>query len=431
MHTSLAGYIFSATKSFLGVIFLFFFIFAVPFNFVPFNTAKVVLVVLFVLFLISNPFKYKLNKQLVYFATILCLIGLVALFRTMLSGVNDYTFPYIFLIYVVESLVGSILVYIFFLKNKTAEKFIFNLYFVILLQSLIVILMFVENDYFLQALSYLTSDSATQRLDLFTRYHSLRGFGLASSVTYDLSLVFTIGFIFYRFLISQAKSFAFVFLMHISSVFIVVSAAMSGRTGFILILMIMFYNFINKVAKFNFNTIINLFLIISILMLAYFNINIEEFESLDQIKDHAIEPFINYFNGEGFSTKSTNIIIERMAFIPPIETLLFGDGKYVEHGGYYMYTDLGYIRHVLFFGVAPSLVIYFLIYVRYFYYANYFFKNYKNGRNMIISIAIIFFIANVKGDFLIGAQMPIKIFCLLIVYSLLHKKTTQNKKHSI
>ena len=74
-----------------------------------------------------------------------------------------------------------------------------------------------------------------------------------------------------------------------------------------------------------------------------------------------LEVFTNMLNGRGFNATSLNIM-RRMAFVPSISTLLFGDGLYMsENGRYYMSTDLGYMRAILYYGLIGFLFVVILI----------------------------------------------------------------------
>ena len=74
-----------------------------------------------------------------------------------------------------------------------------------------------------------------------------------------------------------------------------------------------------------------------------------------------LEVFTNMLNGRGFNATSLNIM-RRMVFVPSISTLLFGDGRYAGiNGGYYMSTDLGYMRAILYYGLFGFLFVVLLV----------------------------------------------------------------------
>lgn len=70
------------------------------------------------------------------------------------------------------------------------------------------------------------------------------------------------------------------------------------------------------------------------------------------------ELFINANQGKGLSAISLTLLGD-MYFIPPMKTFFFGDGWYTAaEGGYYMKTDAGCMRLMLYFGVFGVLFIY-------------------------------------------------------------------------
>ena len=72
-------------------------------------------------------------------------------------------------------------------------------------------------------------------------------------------------------------------------------------------------------------------------------------------------PFYNLFTTGSFNNYSANRLLNEMIFIPSHKTLLFGDGKYVDAatGLYYMRTDSGFMRQVLFWGAGITGIMYY------------------------------------------------------------------------
>ena len=72
---------------------------------------------------------------------------------------------------------------------------------------------------------------------------------------------------------------------------------------------------------------------------------------------------INNFVSSGrIGTDSTDILFGRMLFIPKIETIILGDGKFTRPDGlYYMQTDSGIMRPMLFYGVFFMLIGFYIL----------------------------------------------------------------------
>ena len=69
-------------------------------------------------------------------------------------------------------------------------------------------------------------------------------------------------------------------------------------------------------------------------------------------------PIKNILTTGRFNNVSFNTTFYEMIFVPEIKTIIFGDGKYVENGHYYMQTDSGLMRNILFWGILGVLVSY-------------------------------------------------------------------------
>src|SRR5690606_31294028 len=80
---------------------------------------------------------------------------------------------------------------------------------------------------------------------------------------------------------------------------------------------------------------------------------------IDSVLPYALEMIYNFLQSGKLSTVSTDKL-SKMYFSVPYDTLLFGDGHWNDPDGvgYYMQTDAGYMRHVLYFGLFPSMILY-------------------------------------------------------------------------
>lgn len=79
----------------------------------------------------------------------------------------------------------------------------------------------------------------------------------------------------------------------------------------------------------------------------------------EQILMQAFEFFYNYEKSGSFESASTNRLGEMYAMPKHFDTFLFGDGLYnLKSGGYYMSTDVGYMR-LLYYGGIPMIIFYY------------------------------------------------------------------------
>ena len=111
---------------------------------------------------------------------------------------------------------------------------------------------------------------------------------------------------------------------------------------------------------------------------------------------------------------STDALKEQLAYRPSVETMLYGDGQYVdsETGGYYMGIDIGFMRNILFYGLFFSFLMYYLWFnlMRRM-------EDINNGslwRTAVLLIAISAFLAEFKGECI--EVLSALVFVAILVY---------------
>ena len=122
--------------------------------------------------------------------------------------------------------------------------------------------------------------------------------------------------------------------------------------------------------------------------------------------------FLNEFVNSGrLSTTSTDILFNRMYFpIESIQTKLIGDGKYAGIGtSYYMNTDAGYMRNILYFGVIGIIILFI-------YQLSFFRWNDKRWNLFNISMLICILVLHIKGEVLGYSTMVLSILILILQY---------------
>lgn len=86
-------------------------------------------------------------------------------------------------------------------------------------------------------------------------------------------------------------------------------------------------------------------------------------EAIQAWFEWAFDLFVTFFKTGKFETDSSNVLLEQMLFIPKTSTILLGDGMYTTEKGYYMFTDAGIMRTVLFGGIGFVLIRYASVYL--------------------------------------------------------------------
>jgi len=247
-------------------------------------------------------------------------------------------------------------------------------------------------------------------------YGGIRGLSISGTSFFGLGVGYGLVYIYYfanwEKIFVEYKIFKYVFLLLL--IFGGMSAARSSSIGLILGAL---YFIINKISKKNFKRsfkVKNFIMMFLIIILSTFSINvIKENESLVE-KFQRMDRFVfqiiyNKQDTNKFTTSSTNVLFNNMYFGVREKTLLFGDGMYTnEDGSYYMYTDAGYMRNILYFGMI-GVVFLFFYQTRFFIWGNkkLFLEN--------IFILVYILIMNIKGDILgFGIMMQDILFLIYL-----------------
>lgn len=128
----------------------------------------------------------------------------------------------------------------------------------------------------------------------------------------------------------------------------------------------------------------------------------------------AFSVFINYIETGDLSTGSSETLFTRMYFKMDTDTFLIGDGLYTSSsGGYYMRTDAGIMRPILFYGIFLTLMGYMsCLFILYGMYKKFKINNDNWGKFICFIILITLVAFEIKGEifyFLISLILPIYI----------------------
>jgi|GEM_PF-2405528 len=156
------------------------------------------------------------------------------------------------------------------------------------------------------------------------------------------------------------------FLLTLFFIFIAVLGNMQARTTTICAIIVLAYMVLSTI-KFNLATlraglgqiIMTLFLLVGLLcvVIYYWGDRLSQYH--DAI-NYGFELFVSAEDGNGPSTHSSDMLKWMLTIWPTTDkTWLIGDGQYfVDGGGYYMRTDVGYARLIFYFGVFGMLIFF-------------------------------------------------------------------------
>ncbi len=213
--------------------------------------------------------------------------------------------------------------------------------------------------------------------------------GLAGFSGYPFTIVTTFAFIFQIHLINKTR----VNLKNIIILLILFTGnVLYGRIGMVASFLCAFvWIFYSVVALRKLKIFMYFFIMLALAVstLIYYYFTSPEFAMMF---DWAISPFVNLVTTGEMNNGSVESL-RHMYFMPSDETLLLGDGKYMVDGHYYMRTDAGFMRLMLYSGIFSQVFLYggvlFLLYSGY--------KNLKWENKKIAFLTIMFFL----GSFLV------------------------------
>ncbi len=100
-------------------------------------------------------------------------------------------------------------------------------------------------------------------------------------------------------------------------------------------------------------------------------------------------PFKNLITMGSFNNISVERLLKNMIFIPEFKTLILGDGRYVFNNAYYMKTDSGFMRQILFWGLPGTILAYIATLLS--------MKRFSHTK-MILLLIITFLLFEIKGE---------------------------------
>jgi hypothetical protein len=135
-----------------------------------------------------------------------------------------------------------------------------------------------------------------------------------------------------------------------------------GRSGLICAILITLFAFSYLALKYKkmvvFFSIFIFFTLVILLVFANIDLLTRQYPWVSW----ALEPFVNLLRKGSFESPSSTRL-QSMYIMPSSSTLIFGDGRYVDGNGYYMHTDVGFLRPIFFWGIFPTLLYYSIFFV--------------------------------------------------------------------
>jgi hypothetical protein len=255
--------------------------------------------------------------------------------------------------------------------------------------------------------------------------HLFRFRGLHDSGGFTLSAFLGMGAVYGVFSFMRRKKqlgWVHIFLSFI----LFFSVSLVGRTGFLVVGLGIFLLAIRWPAKMLWAMLLAYFFVLLFLLFApilfaeqynFFNSN---------VFDYAFEFVVNFQNGQGFRTDSSDDL-KTMLFIPDIWNILFGNGSFDKGYAGVPQTDSGYMKTLM----ASGLLGFLMVYGAFSFIAKNIFTSltpYKDLRYFILIVFALMFFIEIKGP--VFYQNDISRFFWLLYGTLLAYSQPYKKNHA-
>lgn len=252
-------------------------------------------------------------------------------------------------------------------KNVTIGTILYYIVLAAVIQTFIATVFYITPSYYVAYYSYLNGDIAHKEFDDTMALLNVRFVGVGSSffggtIKYGIAFfsLLIMPYVHHNRLTSNK------ILYWLALIVIIFGGLMTGRSFFIAIILgitmvtsIRSKNLLFYIAN-SFKIVILGVLFLPIVYLSstlFFDVS-----QFERAFNFAFELFINASEGEGFQSSSTNKQLEMYVFPESTKTWLIGDAKMQNSdGGYYMFTDIGYLRLIYYFGLPATLFFVFVL----------------------------------------------------------------------
>lgn len=360
----------------------------------------------------------KIVLFLICFSFILIFISFIT---SVVNATDDYS---ILTTHVnnLATIVFSIVFIAYFITMKNRyELSIFKfLSIVFFIQCFFVLLMLLFPSVSDSIQSIIKTDSQIARME---SYNGIRGLGLTGFVAFGFSVTMGVLYPIFAYWIKyEAK------LNDVTKIILLLTAAIcslsAGRTSilgiFIAVLIIFFpirFNIYGMLKAIKIIIMLGVIVLISV----FFIFNNPDLKQIAiYYSRYVFQSIWNYLEYGSFSIQSLNHL-DTMYFYPENINWLIGTGHYTNADGtYYMHTDAGYMRFLLYFGLLGSLITYF-----FFSYLSMSVIYREESRRISILLSLLFlstFIYHYKGEVVLFNVPYNRVYILIFLWIYFYKR---------
>lgn len=363
-------------------------------------------------------FSFNLKPFKIFTFSII-IIFLYSTFVILIFGVNDVSFLFSKILQLFY--ISLLLPIIYFLSEKGLEQkdIILAIILVFFIQSIIQILAIV----FPIVSDFVGWFQYEDAREVALSFGGVRGNALSANLFFGLSASYGLSIMLcgYYLIVSDSNRN----IVSIASVFIFLGGLLTGRTFYLGCIFSLFLFLLTPNPKFSLVSRCR-FLISRTLLLAVVSIILFHFLPNNlgfKIYNFAFEFIINLSDSGNLQTKSTDRLLEMLAInIGGVKDFLFGYGTYTSFDGlYFMHTDVGYLRNILFFGAIGTFFLVFLFI--YWCVVSFSIHNYKYFKGFVFLLVFYCGILHIKGEVFFHMHMISVLIMLLVSF--------QSNKHQV
>lgn len=326
-----------------------------------------VLFILFVYAILNSRYSRLMIRNLYSrYNRIICLCWGSCFIFALIIPIIQFTFDFSFVSTMLHQMICleiGIMLYSFLLyKEKSVINTILDSF---ILQSFIQIIAFLSPS-FLSITDYFRSDFAINKRSI--NYASYRVLAISGSSFFGLASAYAIIFVLLAFYWNKWK-YKSPYIKCLFVAMLLFGGLSAGRTSvvgiFIFIISFLVRTFKRK--RITAKKIISLIIIVlcAIGLGNLINKMLADNRAWQGFLSYILQFYYNFKRGSGIinATSSTSVLFNNMYFKLKLTQLLIGDGRYTtQDGSYYMQTDAGYMRNILYFGIGGTLLLMFFQY---------------------------------------------------------------------
>lgn len=290
---------------------------------------------------------------------------------------------------------------------------------ILVVQSVVAVFAFVDPSFasMIYAMQGMDLQSSVMKAYLGMRLIGIGCLFFGAGCLYGLGLILLMA----RFLLMpKSRGWRPTLFFSVIYIYILIVGMAFARTtmiGFVMSVMLAFCYFMrypsNRAAIANFRRYLLIFGVIILCVVSAYLSSKRLQDEYGKIVEFAFEMVYSYFEGDGLSTESSEDLKTLYVWPDNLKTYLIGDGKFwadAEKQSYYMFTDVGYLRLIYYFGV-PGM----LLFMSYTGVIARMCSRYSGSKTMYLSFLVVFLyslLLNLKGFIDMSTTMYIFLIVL-------------------